>query len=177
MGYDASNYDECKEILQKVYERGDFRTVLFRNKYGETQIEVIALHKIGVKYIRGVYIYRDPQTGEIEPRTSWDFTKIPKEGARIYNGQHWELLDQLRAYDVAKSNHQHLKEKAERNFEYEANQKARAEVEAQMKAWNAEHPEPTEPTFTPQEAVPTPVCVVSATNKSRNADTDASKEG
>jgi hypothetical protein len=158
-----------KENLQEVYERGDFRTVLFKNKYGETRIEVIALHKIGVKYIHGVYIYRDPQTGEIEPRTSWDFTKIPKQGARIYNGQHWELLDQLQAFDVARSNHRQLKEKTEREFEYEANQKARAEVKEQMTAWNAEHPEPTEPTFTPQEVESTPVCCVSATVK--NADT------
>jgi hypothetical protein len=156
-----TTYDERKEILRKVYERGDFRTVLFKNKYGETCIEVIALHKIGVKYIHGVYIYRDAQTG--------DFTKIPKQGARIYDGQHWELLDQLQAFRVAQSNHRQLKEKTEREFEYEANQKARAEVKEQMTAWNAEHPEPTEPTFTPQDTIPTPVCVVPATVK--NADT------
>lgn len=144
-----SKYEERQQALQQVYERGDFRTVLYEGKYGDPHIEVIALDKIGVKYIRGVYIYRDSQTGEIEPRTSWDFTKIPKEGATIVSGQRWDLLDRLRAWEVVKSNHRQFKEKAERNYEHEATQRARDEVERQMTVWNQLNPEPTFPEAKP----------------------------
>jgi hypothetical protein len=138
-----TNYEERQQLLQQVYERGDFRTIIYEGKYGDPRIEVIALDSIGSKYIRGVYIYRDPQTGEIEPRTTWNLTKIPKEGATIVSGQHWELQDRLRTWEAAKSNHRHLKEKAERIYEAEARERATDEVNRQMIVWNELNPEPT----------------------------------
>ena len=138
----ALSYEQREAACRAIYERGDFRTVLFKNKYGEPLVDVIALNKIGTKYIRGVYIYRDPDTGTLKPQTCWDLTKIPKENATVLLGQHWELVDQLLVWQRAMSAHREARKKAEREYEYEAREKMREEVDAKMKTWKEANPEP-----------------------------------
>ena len=134
------------EERQAIFSRGQFKTIVEKDAYyDEHDVTVIALERVGTKYIWGLVCHLNDQ-GNLEP--NYWVGSFEKDRCQVYDGQRWDLVNMNSKYRIEKRERQTRRQDAERQAWYECESRARQECAEIMAKWDSENPSPKDPLTT-----------------------------
>jgi len=131
------------EERQTILVRGEFKTIVEKDSvYQEHNVTVIALEKIGIKYIWGLVCHLNDD-GNLEP--NYWLGSFERDKCQVFDSQRWDLVNISRKYRTEKRERLTRRQQAERQAWYECESKAREECAVIMAKWDSENPAPKDP--------------------------------
>jgi hypothetical protein len=130
-------FEDVEDLMKNL----NLKTIVEKDEWGETRVDVINFIREGNKYLYGIKCFRD---GDEIKHFCW-VAQYEKSRVKLLDGARWDLVDAYHSWKTQLTEHREKRRKYELQTWSNLENEARKKLSELMSEWDKNNNEPANP--------------------------------